>query len=387
MDLAFSPEDRAFYEHVRETLKAGLPADIEQKERLGQRLGKEDMLRWQDVLARHNWLAAGWPKEYGGPGFNATRRYLFEQAYGSLYAPPPVQFGITMVGPVIYNYANEEQKARFLPPIRENKVWWCQGYSEPGAGSDLASLKTRAVREGDHYIVNGQKTWTTWAHWADWMFCLVKTDTSCKPQAGISFLLIDMKTPGISVRPIKTIDGDHEVNEVFLENVKVPAENLIGAEGAGWGYGKALLEHERFIMSGSARSRRNLKTLREDIAPGSVFEARIAELEIELKALEFLELRLLSSMNAGGNPGPRASALKIRGTEISQAVTRLRLDMLGPDAAPVSQGFMEADGAEPAGLPHAAMALPTYLNLRKLTIWGGSNEIQRMVMAKATLGL
>ncbi len=387
MDLAFSSEDLAFYEHVRETLKAGLPDDIEQKERLGQRLTKEDMLRWQDVLAKHNWLASGWPEKYGGPGFTATRRYLFEQAYGSLYAPPPVQFGITMVGPVIYHYANEEQKARLLPPIRENKVWWCQGYSEPGAGSDLASLKTKAVRDGDHYIVNGQKTWTTWAHWADWMFCLVKTDTTCKPQAGISFLLIDMKTPGITVRPIKTIDGDLEVNEVFLENVKVPVENLVGEEGAGWGYGKALLEHERFIMSGSARSRRNLKTLREGMVSGSVFESRIAELEIELKALEYLELRLLSTMNAGGNPGPRASALKIRGTEIAQSISRLRLEMLGPDAVPVSQGFMEADGSEPAGFAEAAMALPTYLNLRKLTIWGGSNEIQRMVMAKATLGL
>ncbi|WP_417790399.1 acyl-CoA dehydrogenase family protein [Terasakiella pusilla] len=387
MDLAFSPEDLQFYEHVRDTLAANLPADIEEKERLGQRLSKEDMLRWQDVLAANNWLAAGWPAEYGGPGFNATRRYLFEQAYGSLYAPPPVQFGITMVGPVIYNYANQEQKDRFLPAIRENKVWWCQGYSEPGAGSDLASLKTKAVRDGDHYVVNGQKTWTTWAHWADWMFCLVKTDTTCKPQAGISFLLIDMKTPGITIRPIKTIDGDHEVNEVFLENVRVPVENLIGEEGAGWGYGKALLEHERFIMSGSARSRRNLKELRKQVDANSPFAQEISRLEIQLRALEFLELRLLSTMNAGGNPGPRASALKIRGTEIAQAISRLRLEMLGPDAVGVSQGFMEADGSLPAGPAEAAMAMPTYLNLRKLTIWGGSNEIQRMVMAKATLGL
>ncbi len=386
MDLAFSADDRAFYDRVRDTLSAGLPADIERKERLGQRLNREDMLRWQDVLAEQNWLAAGWPAEYGGPGFDATRRYLFEQAYGSIYAPPPVQFGITMVGPIIYTYGSPEQKERFLPDIRTNKVWWCQGYSEPGAGSDLASLKTRAVRDGDHYVVNGQKTWTTWAHWADWMFCLVKTDTNVKPQAGISFLLIDMKTPGITVRPIKTIDGDYEVNEVFLENVRVPVENLIGEEGAGWGYGKALLEHERFIMSGSARSRRNLKTLREEVGRNSPFDREFARIGVELRALEYLELRLLSTMNAGGNPGPRASALKIRGTEIAQAITRLRLEIFGPSAAAVSQAFMEAEG--PAfGPDHMGFAMPAYLNLRKLTIWGGSNEIQRMVMSKAVLGL
>ena len=375
MDLSFSPEDRAFFNEVQETLAAELPADIERKIRRNEVLERDDHIRWQDVLARHGLFAAGWPKEYGGPGLTPTRRYLYEQAYGRTWAPPPVQFGITMVGPIIYTYASDEQKERFLPGIRENKIWWCQGYSEPGAGSDLASLRTTAVRDGDDYLVNGQKTWTTWAHWADWMFCLVKTDTTVKPQAGISFLLIDMKTPGITIRPIETIDGDREVNEVFLDNVRVPAANLIGGEGQGWTYAKVLLEHERFIMSGSARSRRDLDALKalDHDRFDSHFRARIIALDTDLLALEYLEMRLLSTMNAGQNPGPRASALKIRGTEISQAIAQLRLDM-----ANLVTGEMP-------DILHNAEAV--WLNLRKLTIWGGSNEIQRNVMAKVVLGI
>jgi alkylation response protein AidB-like acyl-CoA dehydrogenase len=372
MDLAFSAEDQAFQAHVRDTLAGAIPPDIEQKVRRNAVLERDDYIRWQDVLARHGWLAAGWPAEYGGPGFSPTRRYLFEQAYGATYAPPPVHFGVTMVGPIVFSYGNAAQKARFLPDIRQNRVWWCQGYSEPQAGSDLAALRTSATRDGDSYVVNGQKIWTTWAHWADWMFCLVRTGRGDKPQAGISFLLIDMRSPGITVRPIRTIDGDTEVNEVFLDNVRVPAENLIGDEGGGWTYAKVLLEHERFIMSGAPRSRRDLDALRA-LDPGGRFAARMAALDNDLLALEYLELRLLSTMNAGQNPGPRASALKIRGTEIAQAISRLRLDLARAH-----------DGPLPDVLHHAE---ETWLNLRKLAIWGGSNEIQRNVMAKAVLGL
>lgn len=372
MDLAFAAEDQAFATHVRKTLAREVPDDIAAKVRRNEVLERSDYTRWQDVLVRHGWFAAGWPSEYGGPGFSPTQRYLYEQAYGSTYAPAPVQFGITMVGPIIFSYGNEAQKARFLPGICKNRAWWCQGYSEPQAGSDLAALRTFAERDGDGYIVNGQKTWTTWAQWADWMFCLVKTDRTVKPQAGISFLLIDMKSPGITVRPIRTIDGDTEINEVFLDNVRVPAENLIGQEGSGWTYAKVLLEHERFIMSGAARSRRDLEALRA-LDQAHSFTDRIARLDTDLLALEYLELRLLSTMNAGQNPGPRASSLKIRGTEIAQAISRLRLDM-----ARATRGTLP-------DVLHNAEA--TWLNLRKLTIWGGSNEIQRNVMAKVVLGL
>lgn len=372
MDLAFSAGDQAFFAQVRDTLAREVPPDIAAKVRRNEVLERADYVRWQDVLVRHGWFAAGWPAEYGGPGFSPTRRYLYEQAYGATYAPPPVQFGITMVGPIIFTYGTPAQKERFLPDIRQNRAWWCQGYSEPQAGSDLAALRSFAQRDGDSYVVNGQKIWTTWAQWADWMFCLVKTDRSVKPQAGISFLLIDMKSPGITVRPIRTIDGDAEVNEVFLDNVRVPAENLIGEEGGGWTYAKVLLEHERFIMSGAARSRRDLEALRV-LDAGGAFADRIARLDTDLLALEYLELRLLSTMNAGQNPGPRASALKIRGTEIAQTISRLRLDMARATRGPLPDVLHNAE--------------EMWLNLRKLTIWGGSNEIQRNVMAKAVLGL
>lgn len=380
MDLALSPDDAAFAAHVRARLASHLPADIEARVRRNLPPSREDMLRWQDGLAAEGWLAAGWPAEHGGPGFSPVRRYLFEREYGSIFAPPPVQFGITMVGPVIFTHGTPEQCNRFLPDIRENRAWWCQGYSEPGAGSDLAALRTRAERRGDIYVVNGQKTWTTWAQWADWMFCLVRTATGSRPQAGISFLLIDMKSPGITVRPIRTIDGDTEINEVFLENVEVPATNLIGTEGEGWGLAKVLLEHERFIMSNAARSRRDLEALRALLPDDPTLAGRLAALDVELLALEYLEMQLLSTLAAGKNPGPKTSALKIRGTEISQAIARLRLDIatfLAPDAAALRQ----------APLDVLDNALETWLNLRKITIWGGSNEIQRNVMARAVLNL
>ena len=388
MDLAFSTEDEAFRLDVRSFLATNLPADIAAKVRNNQRLGRADYMRWQDILASRNWYAVGWPSSVGGPGLTSTQRYLFEQEYGALPCPHPCQFGIAMAGPVIYTFGSDQQKRRFLPAIRENRDFWCQGYSEPGAGSDLAALKTGAVRVGDHYIVNGQKTWTTWADWADWMFCLVRTNADGKPQQGISFLLIDMRTPGITVRPIRTLDGEAEFNEVFFDDVRVPVDNLVGQEGSGWTYAKFLLEHERLSMSGSARSKRALRDLgaMAEGAPAAI-QDRLTSLSVELAALEYMELRLLSRLNSGENPGPEASKLKIRGTEIAQAITRLRLDLFGPDCLPFDEAFLEGIGPAPAGEESAASAVAVYLNQRKLSIWGGSNEIQRMILARQVLGL
>ncbi|HWL30761.1 MAG TPA: acyl-CoA dehydrogenase family protein [Xanthobacteraceae bacterium] len=390
MTLTFSAEDKAFSRDVRDYLRDNLPASLAEKVRFNQRLTREDYVAWQDILAARNWYAIGWPKEAGGPGLTQTQRYLFEREYGALNCPHPCQFGIAMAGPVIFTFGNEAQKQRFLPGIRDNKDFWCQGYSEPGAGSDLAALKTSAVREGDHYRVNGQKIWTTWANWADWMFCLVKTDLTVKPQRGISFLLIDMKTPGITVRPIKTIDGDVEFNEVFFNDVMVPVENRIGEEGEGWTYAKFLLEFERFSMSGSARSKRVHGELKEQAkalgkADDALIADRLARLEIELLALEHMELRLLARSVGGENPGPEASKLKIRGTEIAQALTQLRIDLHAEACLVHSEAFLDA--AETSPQPDAAGALATYLNQRKLTIWGGSNEVQRMILAKQILAL
>lgn len=390
MTLTFSEEDKAFSREVGDYLRDNLPTALADKVRLNQRLTREDYVAWQDVLAARNWYAIGWPKEAGGPGLTQTQRYLFEREYGALSCPHPCQFGIAMAGPVIFTFGNEEQKARFLPGIRENKDFWCQGYSEPGAGSDLAALKTTAVRDGDDYIVNGQKIWTTWANWADWMFCLVKTDLSVKPQRGISFLLIDMRSPGITVRPIKTLDGEAEFNEVFFNDVRVPIENRIGEEGQGWTYAKFLLEFERFSMSGSGRSKRVLAELQDEAkALGKVDDAvlsdRLTRLEIELLALEHMELQLLARSVGGENPGPEASKLKIRGTEIAQALSRLRVDLHADACLAYSEAFLDAQ--ETSSRPEASGAIATYLNQRKLTIWGGSNEIQRMILAKQVLEL
>lgn len=384
MKPRFSAEDEAFRRDVRQYLRANLPVEIAAKVRHGQPLTRADYMLWQDVLARRNWYAIGWPKKVGGPGLSLTQRYLFEQEHGGLHTPRVSQFGIAMAGPVIYTFGSEAQKARFLPGIRENKTFWCQGYSEPNAGSDLAALATTAVRDGSDYVVSGQKTWTTWANWADWMFCLVKTDLGVRAQLGISFLLIDMRSPGITVRPIRTLDGDTEFNEVFLDDVRVPIENRIGEEGRGWSYAKFLLEHERFSMSEAARSRRVLRELMQEACDlgaqdDGVLTDRLKRLEIRLLALEHMELGLLARLAGGENPGPEASKLKIRGTEIAQALSRLRIDL--------HEGACLTDRTD-APLDASAMgALGSYLNQRKLTIWGGSNEVQRMVLAKHLLGL
>ena len=400
MDIRFTPEEEQFRLEVREFIATHLPADIRRKVELGLRLEKTDYTRWQDVLARKGWYAVNWPQEYGGPGWSPVQKYLFQQEYGAQPCPPLVQFGVNMVGPVIYTYGNEQQKQHFLPRILANQDWWCQGYSEPGSGSDLASLKTTAVRDGDDYIVNGSKIWTTWAQWADWMFALVRTSQEERPQQGISFLLLDMKSPGISVRPIKMLDGDAEVNEVFFDNVRVPAHQLVGGEGVGWSYGKFLLEHERFVISGVARSKRalaRLKTLAAQRADGygamlldnPQMRVRFADLETQLCVLEFTELRFLSAMNSGQSPGSAASILKIRGTEIEQAISELSLDIQSLECTALDEALLDgkSDDANALGDIGAATSGPTYLNLRKVSIWGGSNEIQRNVLAKHVLGL
>lgn len=397
MEMRFTPEEEAFRIEVREFIAANLPADIRRKVSLGLRLEREDFVRWQDILARRGWYAVNWPQEYGGPGWSAVQKYLFMQEYGAQPCPPLVQFGVNMVGPVIYTYGSPAQKARFLPRILNNQDWWCQGYSEPGSGSDLASLKTTAVREGDHYVVNGQKTWTTLGQHANMIFCLVRTSREGKPQQGISFLLIDMQTPGVEVRPIITLEGEHEVNEVFFTDVKVPVENLVGEENKGWTYAKYLLTYERTNIAGVGYSMAHLDKLKavaerslcngRPLAEDPLFAARLARVEIDLQNMEITNLRVLASVAAGGAPGVESSMLKIRGSEIRQEILSLTRRAMGVYAAPFLPEALEETPAEPLGDPAAAMAAALYFNSRKLSIFGGSNEIQKNIIAKMMLGL
>jgi alkylation response protein AidB-like acyl-CoA dehydrogenase len=389
MNLDFSPEDIAFRDEVRAFIASDYPADIRAKQDAGIDLDKDDYLAWHRVMAKKGWVAPGWPVEYGGPGLSDVRKFLLAEELAFADTAPILPFGLKMVAPVIYTFGTTEQKARWLPPTLAGDIWWCQGYSEPGAGSDLASLTTRAVREGDHYIVNGQKTWTTLAQYADWGFFLVRTDPTAKPQMGISFLLIDMKSPGVTVRPIITMDGRHEVNEVWLEDVRVPVENRIHNENEGWTCAKFLLAHERTNIANVAGSKRALQKLRkiaekEGIAEDPGFAAKLAELEIDLLALEYTELRSLARQSAGRGPGPESSLLKIKGTEIQQRLTELTLEAVGPYGMPDARGL---GNAGPVGPDYAGRAAPTYFNVRKTSIYGGSNEIQRNIIAKLVLGL
>jgi alkylation response protein AidB-like acyl-CoA dehydrogenase len=398
MNLDFPQEYVKFREDVRQWIEANYPADVRAKQNAGQTLSKENILSWHRALNNKGWLVPSWPKEYGGTGWPPIARYIFSEELARANATPPA-FGIHMIGPVLYTFGTPEQKARFLPPTLTGDIWWCQGYSEPGAGSDLASLKTRAVREGDHYIVNGQKTWTTQAHYADWGFFLVRTDPNAKQQEGISFLLIDMRSPGVTVRPLITIEGGHEVNEVFLNDVRVPVENRVHEENKGWTAAKFLLAHERSGIAGVARSKRGVERLKsiaglERSGDGDAlwadqdFKRRVAELEIDLAALEYTELRTLAAENAGHGPGPESSLLKVRGTEIGQRLTEMVLEATHHYAAPNFRGFPNEGGnALPIGPDYANRAAPTYFNMRKTSIFGGSNEIQRNIMAKAVLGL
>ena len=371
MDLAFSPEDRAFRDEVRDFIATHLPADIRRKIQAGDHLAKDDYARWQRILFERGWVASGWPKEYGGTGWGPIQRHIFYEEIAFGWAPRLLPFGLHMVAPVIIEFGNDAQRARYLPTIANGEEFWCQGYSEPGAGSDLASLATRAERQGENYLINGTKTWITAAQWADWIFVLARTDPNAKKQEGISFILVDMKTPGVTVRPIETIDGGKEINEVHLENVVVPVENLVGKENEGWTCAKFLLEHERTGTAGIAGCRQQLETLHELIARESIddprLEERIAQVEIELEALAFTELRTLAAESAGKRPGPESSILKIKGTEIQQALSELALDALGPYAE-----------------SHLA---PKYFNFRKTSIYAGSNEIQKNIIAKRILKL
>jgi alkylation response protein AidB-like acyl-CoA dehydrogenase len=395
MDLNYSNEELAFRDEVRGWLNANLPEDLRRKTAEGEHFSKDDLLRWHRILAAKGWIAPSWPTEWGGPGWNATQRYIFEEEMGLAGTPPIVPFGLVMCGQVLLKFGSDAQKQRFLPRIYHGDDFWVQGYSEPGAGSDLASLKTRAERRGDHYVVNGQKTWTTMGQHGDWIFCLVRTgfDTS-KKQDGISFLLIDMKTPGITVRPLILMDGSHEVNEVFFEDVSVPLENLVHEEGKGWTVAKYLLGHERLNTGRIGGSKRELARLKafasqqrdagRSLMDDPRFRDKVTRLEVELMALEITNLRFLDMMRGGRPPGAEVSMLKIRGTEIQQLLTELMVQAAGPMAGPCRPvGEQQADAIDAA---LAALA-PRYANYRKTSIYAGSNEIQRNIIAKMTLGL
>ncbi len=393
MELNLSPQDAAFRDEARAFIAENYPQEMRVPNPETD-LTKEQSLLWHRILHKKGWIAPLWPKEYGGPGWSIIQRYLWEQESSLAGALPPLAFSITMVGPVIYTFGNAAQKQKFLPRILSGDDWWCQGYSEPGSGSDLATVRCKAVRDGDHYVVNGHKTWTTLAQHADWIFCLVRTDPSAKPQSGISFLLIDMRTPGISVRPIITIDGAHEINDVFFEDVRVPAENLIGEENKGWTYAKFLLGNERTSMAQTGRSKRYLKQLKQIAAaeiraddPVASDVARdIARVEIDLMALEATEYRMISQMERGKDPGAAASLLKIRGTEIMQRVRDLTHRAVGSYGMALREQ-PAGDNVFVPGPEYAHTVTEKYLNTRKLSIYGGSNEIQRNIIAKAVLGL
>ena len=402
MDLSPGAADLAFRDEVREFLRIGLPADLRDKMLQQKKLSRDDMVRWHKILYQQGWGAPGWPVEHGGTGWTAMQRLIFDDECALAGAPRLLPFGHAMVAPVIMKFGNAWQKERFLPKILAMDEWWCQGYSEPGSGSDLASLSTSAVRSrdelGEHYVVNGQKIWTTYAHYADWIFCLVRTNREGKQQEGISFLLIDMRTPGVSVRPIHNMHDIHHVNEVWFENVRVPAENLVGEENQGWTYAKYLLGHERtgFALTGyhkrelqrvkdiAKEERRDGRPLIEDAR----FRARIAELEIRVKTLELMALKLIWDQEQGKPPGPDASITKIVGTELIQAIGELAMDAVGPYAQPYQPEaqYLEYAG-ELAGPAYAAALAATHFDNHKYSIFAGSNEIQRNIISKMIVGL
>lgn len=398
MDIHYTPDELAFREEVRAFLHKELPASLAAKVRLGKRLGKADLALWMRTLNKRGWYASHWPVELGGPGWSVVQKHIFDEECAAAGAPRVLPFGVMMVGPVIIKFGTPEQKAHYLPRILDGTDWWCQGYSEPGAGSDLASLRTRAVRDGDHYIVNGQKTWTTLAQHADWMFCLVRTDAEAKPQRGISFLLIDMKSPGVSVRPIITLDGEHEVNEVFLDNVRVPVGNLVGGENEGWTCAKYLLTYERTGLAGIGMSKSLLEHLKrvasreycdgQAMIEDPLLRCQIAEIEMQLMAIEMSTLRILAAAKEGGVPGAESSILKVKGTEIRQAITHLLRKVVGANAMPFLEEEMDLD--YPGELLHteySATPASQYFIMRKVSIFGGSNEIQKNIVSKMILEL
>ena len=400
MDLRFTDDEYAFQGEARQFFRTAVPAAIRDKLNAGHGLTATEIRAWQQILRHKGWAVPYWPVEWGGCGWSPVQRYIFEAEMEEAPAPPSVAYGVSMVGPVIIAFGSEQQKDRFLPRIASLQDWWCQGFSEPGAGSDLASLKSSARREGNHYVVNGQKTWTTLAQHADWMFALVRTDPAAKKQAGISFLLFDMKSPGVTVRPIITIDGKHEVNEVFLDNVRVPAENLIGDENKGWEYAKFLLGGERLMVAQVGTSTDRIRRVRQGAAvtpagdgmliDDSRFRERLAAVEVELKALEITLLRAVAAEynRRDSAPDPMSSILKIKGSEVQQAITELMLEVAGPLALPYLRAAEEPGlDQSPVGPDWAGSVAPGYFNRRKVSIYGGTNEIQRNIIAKAVLGL
>lgn len=396
MDLSYTDEERAFRDDVRAFLRDDLPTAFSDKVRKGQELSKADMERWHAILNARGWLAPNWPKEFGGAEWNAVQRHIFEEEAAAARAPRIVPFGLSMLAPVLQKFGSKAQQAHWLPRILDGSDWWCQGYSEPGAGSDLASLKTKAVRDGDHYVVNGQKTWTTLGQHANMIFCLVRTDATVKQQEGISFLLIDMETPGIEVRPIVLLDGGAEVNEVWFTDVKVPVESLVGEENKGWTYAKYLLSHERTNIAGVGFSQAGLTSVKrlaraenhngKPLIENPHFAARVAQVEIDLRAMATTNLRIISKAAAGSAPGVEASMLKVKGTIIRQEINDLARRAVGPYAMPFASEAVEgANDMIPD--PHAAGPVAAqYFNNRKLSIFGGSNEIQRSIIAKVTMG-
>lgn len=389
MDLDYSATESAFREEVRAFLKANLPRDIADKVDQGRDLDREDLLLWQGVLHEKGWLAAAWPREEGGTGWTPVERHIFSEECALAGAPRLPPFGLNMLGPVLIRFGTPEQRRALLPRILDGRDWWCQGYSEPGAGSDLASLKTRAVRDGDHYVVNGQKTWTTLGQYANKVFCLVRTSTEGKPQEGISFLLVDLATPGVEMRPIRLIDGSYEVNEIFFTDVRVPQDHLVGEENGGWTIAKYLLTHERTNITGVGYAARDLKRLRDlarrlrrdgrPLIENPVFASRVAELETDLEALRITNLRMLAHAGGGAAGGVESSLLKLKGTQVRQAIQSLYRSALGPLAAPKADDLSDNEQVVPA---EAARAADVYFNHRKLSIYGGSNEIQRNIVSR-----
>ncbi len=394
MKLELTTDEQIFADEVRDFVARNLPADIAEKVRRGAILGRDDHMRWQQILASCNWHAFSWPKEHGGPGWSVTQRYLFENICGEMDCPLIQPFGPRMAGPVIFSFGTEDQKARFLPGIRESTDWWCQGYSEPHAGSDLATLSTRAEDDGEHYIINGQKIWTSYAHYANWMFCLVRTSNEDRPQKGITFLLIDMSTPGVRVDPIVGMDGRHSFNSVFFDDVRVPKENRIGEEGKGWTYAKFLLEHERIDNAALGVTKQALERVRQmasvpidsatPLIEDPIFSSRLIAIEAQFASLEMTALRVLSAVNSGESPGPASSLLKIRGTEIAQQISELALEIAG-QYAQVRPSMNGTYDCAPSGPEQTEMAMTNYLWKRAMSIYGGSNEVQKNIISKRIL--
>ena len=399
MDLSFTPEELAFRDEARKFFRTEIPETIRTKIAEGRHTTKDDLITVQRIMNARGWAVPHWPREWGGQNWTPVQLYFYQDEMQQASVPAPLPFNVNMLGPVIAQFGSEAQKREFLPKLANLEVWFCQGFSEPGAGSDLASLRTSAKRENGHYVVNGQKTWTTLAQYSDWIFCLVRTDPAAKKQEGISMLLIDMKTPGVTVRPIQTIDGGREVNEVFFDDVKVPLENLVGEENKGWDYAKFLLGNERTGIARVGTSKERIRRIKQLAAMERVgdrpvidnprFREKLAAVEVELKALEMTQLRVVANerKRARGKPDPASSILKIKGSEIQQATTELLMDVVGPYAMPYQPEQEEGWNEPPVGPEFAPTAAPTYFNWRKISIYGGSNEIQRNIIAKAILGL